>query len=342
MKDLDLSRDHDDPMADALPPLALDRQRIVHSAAFRRLLGKTQVFVRQENDHFRTRMTHTLEVSHLARCLAARLGLREELAEVAALAHDIGHAPFGHAGEKALNACNQAGGGFEHNAQSLRIVEELEHPYPQFHGLNLTRAVRACLASHHTRYDRPSEQPHAGHGTAPPEGLCVAVADRVSYALHDLQDGLYAGLLDRAKLANVELWRAAYDGPPVESGGQWHRHLRPAIDHILRRVLTDVADRAPAVRLSETLEQQFGQLDEFLFHSLYSSPQVAQADDEGKRAVTELFAAYVAKPQLMPPRFHNRIPEQGVHRVVTDYIAGMTDRFCLEVHNGLPSSGAGT
>ena len=345
-RNMDLSREHDDPLANVLPPLALDRQRVVHSAAFRRLLRKTQVFVALEDDHFRTRMTHTLEVAHLARCLAARLGLCEESAEVVALAHDIGHAPFGHAGEEALSACAHDCGGFEHNQHALRIVERLEHPYPQFRGLNLTRAVRKCLATHRTRYDRPGEHPLQDGEAPPAEGLVVALADRISYALHDLQDGLYAGLCDPARLGDVELWKAAYHGPPLNTDRQWRGHLRPAIDNILTRILADVAENAragaePIVRLSGAMDGQFRQLDGFLFDNLYSNPQVVRADAEAKRTVTALFDAYVAKPQLMPARYHERVADQGVHRVVTDYIAGMTDRYCLQAHGRLFDVGAG-
>jgi dGTPase len=176
--------------------LVVDRQRVVHSAAFRRLQHKTQVFVAPDTDHFRTRLTHTLEVAHLARCMAERLGLVPDLAEVVALAHDLGHPPFGHAGERALRACLRDHGGFEHNQHTLRIVEELEHPYPEFRGLNLTHAVRECLAKHATPYDQPGEHPLRDGRPPPPEGLVVDLADRLTYALHDLQDGLYAGLVN--------------------------------------------------------------------------------------------------------------------------------------------------
>ena len=337
MNRLDLSREHQDPLADTLPPLVLDRQRIVHSAALRRLLRKTQVFVALEDDHFRTRMTHTLEVAHLARCLVEKLGLNADLAEVVALAHDLGHPPFGHAGEEALRDCMKDHGGFEHNQHTLRIVEELEHPYPHFRGLNLTRVVRSCLAKHHTRYDQPGKHPLQDGRPPPPEGFVVALADRVAYGLHDLQDGLYAGLFDPAGLNQIELWRTAYDGPPLNSPQAWRGHLRPTIDRILATLIADAVESTRghgdvAVRLSAEAERRLVELDRFLFDNVYRSDRLVRADAEARRVVTAMFESYVSQPRLMPPRYSGRVAVQGAHRVVTDYLAGMTDRYCLQEH----------
>ena len=337
MSNLDLSRQYDEPLADALPPLVLDRQRVVHSAAFRRLLQKTQVFVALEADHFRTRMTHTLEVAHLARCLADKLGLDAELAEVVALGHDLGHPPFGHAGEEALQACLREHGGFEHNQHTLRIVEHLEHPYPQFRGLNLTHVVRECLAKHRTQYDRPGAHHLQDGQPPPPEGLVVDLADRVAYALHDLQDGLYARLFEPIRLNELELWRAAYNGPPLNTGQAWRGHLRPTIECIMADLIADVVDNAgdcdpPVVRLSDRLEEQLTQLGRFLFEMVYRSQRLVRADSRARRMVTAIFVAYVAEPRLMPARYAERVANQGVHRVATDYLAGMTDRYCVQEH----------
>ncbi len=233
------SREHEDPLAGFLPPLVLDRQRVVHSSAFRRLQYKTQVFLTAE-DHFRTRLTHTLEVAHLARILAAALGLDAELAEVVALAHDLGHPPFGHAGERALDELLRAQGGFEHNSHALRVVEYLEHPYPHFRGLNLTLVVRQCLAKHSTRFDRPGAHPLQDGRPPPPEGQVAALADRLAYALHDLQDGLYAGLIEPASLRDLSLWVEAYRGPASPDPHELRRHLRPTIDRMQRLVVADV------------------------------------------------------------------------------------------------------
>ncbi len=350
--DLDLSREHEDPLGDDLPPLVVDRQRIVHSAAFRRLQYKTQVFVALESDHYRTRLTHTLEVAHLARCLAEALGLNAELAEVVALAHDLGHPPFGHAGEQALNECAQDHGGFEHNMHALRVVEYLEHPYPTFRGLNLTRCVRECLAKHTTRYDRPG--PHSLQDGRPPplEGQVAALADRLAYGLHDLQDGVYAELVEPKQLQGLELWRSAYDGPARPAGHAWRARLRPAIDRMQSMLIEDTvaetrrrlaehgggrgadAERASVetVALSARMEERVRELEAFLLDHVYRHEQLVQMDSQARRVIAAVFNAYVERPQLMPPRFAGRVAEQGVQRVAADYVAGMTDRFCSLEH----------
>lgn len=324
-------RAHPDALAGHLPPLTVDRQRIVHSAAFRRLQFKTQVFVAPDSDHFRTRLTHTLEVAHQARCIAAALNLNVDLAEVVALAHDLGHPPFGHAGEQALDDCLHEHGGFEHNAHTLRIVEELEHPYPAFRGLNLTRVVRECLAKHSTQYDRPGAHPLQDGLPPPPESRVVDLADRLTYALHDLQDGLYADLLPVRQLRDVSLWHLAYTGPAPTSPDAWRGHLRPTVDRIQQRVLEDVRrNREP--QLSSHLEHQLAELDGFLFEHVYRSEPLRRADEQARRILTAVFLSYLRDPAQLPPRYQRRIETQGVPRVVTDYVAGMTDRFCLEEH----------
>lgn len=330
-----LPREHPDPLAAGLPPLVVDRQRIIHSAAFRRLQHKTQVFVAPQSDHFRTRLTHTLEVAHLARVLATALDLNADLAEVVALAHDLGHPPFGHAGERALAACLRDRGGFEHNRHTLRIVEWLEHPYPEFRGLNLTRAVRECLAKHRTPYDRPGDHPLQNGQPPPPEGIVVDLADRLAFVLHDVQDGLYAELLTVEALESLPLWRGAYRGPV--GADAWRGHLRPAMDRLQQRFIEDVVrasagatDSSP--RLSPELAVQLGELEDFLHEHVYRSPWLVRADAQACQILSAVFDAYVTHPNELPPRFRQRIPEQGIHRVVTDFVAGMTDRFCLEEH----------
>jgi dGTPase len=330
----DFVRAFHDPYAGDLPPLVLDRQRIVHCAAFRRLQHKTQVFVAPESDHSRTRLTHTLEVTHLARCIAARRGLNADLAEVVALAHDLGHPPFGHAGEQALDDCLRQHGGFEHNRHTLRIVEELEHPYPEFRGLNLTRVVRECLAKHSTPFDQPGQHPLQDGRPPPPEGLVVDLADRLAYALHDVQDGLYAGLLRPADLHEVELWRRAYVGPP----DAWQAHLRGTIDRIQTGWLEDLSHPvgpAEAPRLSVPLDEDLAQLERFLVEHVYRSAPLVAADDQARGILTAVFDACVATPAVLPPRFALRIAALGAQRVVADYVAGMTDRFCLQEHTRL-------
>ena len=338
-----LKRVFPDPLAGALSPLVIDRQRVVHSAAFRRLQHKTQVFITLEADHHRTRLTHTLEVAHLARILAAGLDLDAELAEVVALAHDLGHAPFGHAGERALNECMHDHGGFEHNAHTLRVVEYLEHPIPEFRGLNLTLAVRECLAKHTTKYDRPGEHPLRDGSPPPPEGEVVDLADRLAYGLHDLQDGLYAGLLEPDALSDVELWLGAYDGPRGAGSG-WRAQLRPTIERMQRTLVEDVLAEStrrrgaqkPAaagrIDLSPAMDARLDALERFLLEYLYRGEPIAAADRRARQVLCGLFAAYRQDPALLPTRFAGRVAEQGIARVTADYIAGMTDRFALAEH----------
>ncbi len=344
-----LTREHEEPFESKLPPFALDRQRIVHSSAFRRLQFKTQVFVTTEQDHFRTRLTHTLEVANLARCLARAIGADVELAEVVALAHDLGHPPFGHAGERALDACMKEHGGFEHNAHSLRVVEYLEHPYPPFRGLNLTRAVRECLAKHSTRFDRPGEHPLQDGRPPPLEGQLVALADRLAFGLHDLQDGLYAGWIDPGELDTTDLWRKASAGIGSSSGHpEWRARLRPTIDRLQFMLVADVAAEfqrrcadssepatgSPRRRvdnradLSKEMRARYQELEGLIESRVYRHPDLRQEDTQAESVAKGVFGALVAEPGQMPARFADRVAEQGAHRVVADYVAGMTDRFC--------------
>jgi len=325
------SREHPDPLAGLLPPVTLDRHRVVNSSAFRRLQYKTQVFVSPGEDHFRTRMTHTLEVAHLARLLAAALGLDQQLAEVVALAHDLGHPPFGHAGERALAACMADHGGYEHNSHALRVVEHLEHPYPGFRGLNLTRVVRECLAKHTTQFDAPAPHPLQDGLPAPPEGQAAAVADRLAYALHDLQDGVYAGLISTSALEQLPLWREA---APREANLDPRQRLRPMLDHVLRAVLDETASGSTpsSVTLSPRCARLLDELGRFLREHVYQDQRLVRKDHKAVRIITQVFHAYVDEPRLLPPRYHRRIAEQGLQRVVCDYVAGMTDRYCLREH----------
>ncbi|RMF70750.1 MAG: dNTP triphosphohydrolase [Planctomycetota bacterium] len=346
-----LSREHADPHAGGQPALRVDRRRIVHSAAFRRLQHKTQAFVAGAGDHFRTRLTHTLEVADLARSIAGDLGLDADLAETVALAHDLGHPPFGHAGEMTLNDCLRDCGGFEHNVHALRVVDYLEHPYPEFRGLNLTRVVRECLAKHTTRYDRPGAHPLQDGEPPPLEGQVAAIADRLTYGLHDLQDGLYADLLQPAELKRLELWRRcgleALDDGPREA----RRALRSRVDR-LRSALADgvveatrrkaraagVDDlgrcgvRLDLVALPEELEAALSEFEAFLLENVYRSQAIVRMDAKARRVLTAVFEAYLAEPRLMPPRFARRVGEEGAARVAGDYIAGMTDLYCQREH----------
>lgn len=351
-------REHPDPLAGADPPLVVDRQRIVHSSAFRRLQYKTQVFVALDDDHYRTRLTHSLEVAHLARMLAealrrAGVPADPELAEVVALGHDLGHPPFGHAGERALDECvrlhTDGREGFEHNAHALRTVEHLEHPYPDFRGLNLTRVVRECMAKHSTAFDRPGTHPLQDGRPPPREGLIADLADRLAYTLHDLQDGLYANLIDPAELAELPLWSDATAPRGDSDALDWRSTLRPTVDRIQTRLIADAvaescrrAQAPPAatpagaagagVALPAATEAQLDQMNDFLLRRLYRNQRLVRMDSKARRIVRDVFTAYVSEPTLMPPRYASRVAEQGAARVAADYIAGMTDRFCLREH----------
>lgn len=356
---------HDDPGDPLLGDYALDRRRVCNSAAFRRLEYKTQVFVTLEDDHFRTRLTHTLEVAGLARTLAEALHVDTQLAEVIALAHDLGHPPFGHAGEMALRELMSDAGGFEHNMHSLRVVDYLEHPYPSFRGLNLTYETREGLVKHTTRYDKPGAVDRRDpelvelldSGPLPTvEGQIACVADRLAYDCHDLEDAIAAGLVGENDLGEVRLWREAAD--PVRA--EYPRLplvavRRPVLDRLQAALLADViaettrrldalslklpddvrnADQA-VVGLAADMTEKANELEAFLVERVYRHHRLARMDAKARRFIERLFAAYVEHPNMLPPRFARRIDEQGVRRVVCDYLAGMTDRFCQDDYRRL-------
>lgn len=331
----DWSRVHPDTDADALSPLETDRQRIVRCAAFRRLQYKTQVFVAVEEDHYRTRLTHTLEVAHLARLIAARLRLRADLAEVVALAHDLGHPPFGHAGEQALNHALAAHGGFEHNVHALRVVDHLEHPYPEFRGLNLTRIVRECLAKHSTRFDTPAMHELQDGRPAPPEGQAAALADRIAYGLHDLADGIHAGLIPSHTLLESSLWRHSYRGPGDVDAAALRRHLRPTLDRVQAALLEGMLLCGGRLTLDEALDAEFAVIETLLLQNLYRHRRLARIDARAARVISAVLEAFIGNPAQMPPRFASRVEREPAWRVATDYVAGMTDRYCLREHRRL-------
>lgn len=348
-------RAHDEPMDPLRSPFAVDRHRIIESAAFRRLEGKTQVFTATEHDHFRTRMTHTLEVSQIARCLAHNLGANEQLAEVIALAHDLGHPPFGHAGEAALNGLMCDHGGFNHNTHSLRVVEYLEHPFPPFRGLNLTAATREGLAVHATRYDTPLFNQGGSNGGV--EAQIASIADRVAYNCHDLEDAIGAEIITLAHLRDLSLWREAFAQAlgrnPVTSIFAVRRVVLDAlVDNLLKDAVatsrtllanfvtpTDVARAVePVVRLSHDRDRELLALERFLTETVYRHKDIAVADTRGREMVSALFDAYKSQPERMPPRYAGRVQEQGAYRVACDYVAGMTDRFCTQAYKSIVES----
>ena len=341
-------REHIEPSDALRGPFELDRHRIIESTAFRRLEQKTQVFATAHHDHFRTRLTHTLEVAQIARTLAVALGANESLAEAIALAHDLGHPPFWHAGEVALDECMRDYGGFNHNTHALRVVEYLEHPFPAFRGLNLTQAVRDGLDAHESRYDVPL----GDMGVAPERGPSVeaqiaSVADRLAYNCHDLEDAIGAGFIGFKELEPLALWsRAAESAKCYSPQAPIHAVRRLILDQLLNVMLGDVvgtsrghlagvasAEEAAVssvllVVASGAMDAEMGCLEEFLFEHVYRHPEVTAMDARGRAMVKGLFAAYCQQPEKMPPRFVERIAKQGAERVVCDYISGMTDRYC--------------
>jgi dGTPase len=331
-----------------------DRDRVIHSRAFRRLEYKTQVFLNGTGDHLRTRLTHTMEVAAIARNIARALRLNEDLAETIALAHDLGHSPFGHKGEMALNQLMKGHGGFEHNRQSLRIVEVLEQKYPRFPGLNLTWEVREGLAKHETSYDRPGAAgPHRGP-SASLEAQVANLADEITYYSHDLDDGLDSGLLDERKLAReVHLWRLAarrvrreYGALPDEC--RWYFIIRCIIDGEVRDVVTtterrlaaaqvgsadDVRGRdRPLVAYSPTRRQLNAELRAYLHAHLYYNPVVHEPNQRAVRMMEQLFHYYLRHPQEIGQLSRKRARQIGLPRAVCDYIAGMTDRYVMAEH----------
>ena len=351
-------RRHPEPPAPTRDDFQRDRDRIVHSTAFRRLVYKTQVFLNHEGDLFRTRLTHSLEVAQLARSIARPLGLNEDLVEAIALAHDLGHTPFGHAGQDALDGCMVGHGGFEHNLQSLRVVDALEHRYPDFDGLNLSFETREGILKHCSRAHAQALEAREPGGvgqrflerTQPSlEAQLTNLADEIAYNAHDIDDGVRSGLLSMEALAEVELFeRHRREALREHPGLAGRRLLYEAIRRMLSAQVYDVIDAArealaqaapadedavrrlpPLVRFGEAMRAQSAQLKRFLFDNLYRHPQVMQTTGRAQHAVRELFVAYVGGTAALPDSFAAR-PDR--HRAVADYIAGMTDRFAMREH----------
>ena len=339
-----------------------DRDRIVHSTAFRRLVYKTQVFINHEGDLFRTRLTHSLEVAQLGRSVARALSLNEDLVEAIALAHDLGHTPFGHAGQDALHACMAPHGGFEHNLQSLRVVDLLEQRYAAFDGLNLSFETREGILKHCSRSHAQAllaaepEGPATRflHGGQPSlEAQLVNVVDELAYSAHDVDDGVRAGLITLEQALQVPLLRAWHDAvrtehPQLAAKRLLHEMLRRMLSAQVRDLIANtqaqlqaaaVADvsgvRAHAAALaapSPVLREQTLQLKRFLFRELYRHPRVVDMTNRGRQVVAELFAAYLTAPAEMPPEFATA---EDRPRAVADYVAGMTDRFAQREHQRL-------
>jgi len=336
-----------------------DRDRIIHSTAFRRLQYKTQVFVNHEGDHYRTRLTHTLEVAQISRTIARALRLNEDLAEAVALAHDLGHTAFGHSGEEALDELMTGYGGFEHNRHTMRIVDTLEHLYPNWPGLNLSYETRECLAKHRTRYDRPicadfslAEQP-------PLEGQIVDLADAIAYNTHDLDDALVAGLIEERQCEKLDLWRQqreriVADCPALGEAVAPGRKVRvvktlieamvsdalaQTVANLRARNVASLADvrnaPAPLVAFSPARHEQVLGIERFLWDNVYGHHRVIRMARRAKMFIQRLFREFVADQRQLPPPFAERVKSDGLQQVVADYLAGMTDRFCQDEYKRL-------
>jgi dGTPase len=332
-------------------PYQRDRDRIVHCTAFRRLMHKTQVLLTQTNDHHRTRLTHTLEVSQVARTAARALGLNEDLTEAIALCHDLGHPPFGHAGESALDECMREQGGFEHNRHGLRIVEVLEYPYTEFPGLNLTWEVREALAQHSKRRDDPELAEYTAAGRPLLEAQVADAADSLAYDTHDVDDALGVGLIASDDLRDVPFWRIALERVHQRHGDVAPEQFRPTmaralfnwqvsdlLEHTRRRLRQHGIRTVEDVRLCPEILVAPGpevadlkaDLEQFLHRRVYRHHRVQRMAVKGQRILRLLFAEFCRAPQLLPERYSRRITAGRPERTVCDYLAGMTDRYAQD------------
>ncbi len=340
-----------DPEPDDRTAFQRDRDRILHTTAFRRLEYKTQVFLNHEGDYYRTRLTHTLEVAQIARTLARALGGNEDLVEAIALSHDLGHPPFGHSGEVALNRLTKDQGGFDHNKQSLRIVTKLERRYPNWPGLNLTWEVREGIVKHETAYDVADASDYDADKRGHLEAQICNVADELAYTSHDLDDGLRAGLLALPELAGLELWEMARDsiGWKTETLDQLTRHrlirrlIGLEVDDLVRATDQKLADAQVdsvdslqrldhnVVSWSAPMAKCHQDLKRFLYENLYRHYRVVRMQVKAENIVSSLFGAYQRAPEQLPDEIQQRAHATGhLPRVICDYIAGMTDRFALD------------
>ena len=327
-----------------------DRDRVIHSSSFRRLEYKTQVFVNHEGDNYRTRLTHSLEGAQIGRGVARSLALHEDLTECLVLGHDLGHTPFGHSGELMKDH-----GGFEHNRQTLRILEVLEERYPGFPGLNLSWEVREGIIKHQPESDATAPAEYAS-GEAPTlEAQLVDFVDEIAYNNHDIDDGLSSGMITVEKIRSVALFREAHDEVLAAGvrGDRIIRHqvVRRIISRCTRDLVTTTLQTLRDARVASVddvrhagrrlvgyppeVARRVKELKEFLFANMYRHYRVVRMGDKAGRILRDLFLSYIAEPLQLPPHYQERIPRDGVHRVVCDYIAGMTDRFAVDEHRKL-------
>jgi len=348
-------RAHLDHEPDHRTAFQRDRDRIIHTTAFRRLEYKTQVFINFEGDYFRTRLTHTIEVAQIGRTLARALGGNEDLVEAICLAHDLGHSPFGHSGEVALSRLMKDYGGFDHNKQSLRIVTELEQRYPEFPGLNLTWEVREGMVKHESEYDISDARAYDPELRGNLETQIANVADELAYTTHDLDDGLRSGMLMPSMLNGIALWEILsetfkWKGPALDEMAR-HRMIRHLVGLMVTDMLEATEHRLYASRVksaldiqklkhnvigySEDMQRRHRELKDFLYARLYRHYRVVRMQVKAERTITELFRAYQAEPASLPDHVQKLIEPRGLERTICDHIAGMTDRYAIEEYQKL-------
>ncbi len=351
-----LGRLHSELEHDYRTAFQRDRDRVVHSRAFRRLEYKTQVFVNHEGDYYRTRLTHTLEVAQIARTMARALDLNEDLAEGISLAHDLGHTPFGHSGQDVMARLMANYGGFEHNKQSFRIVTFLEDPYAMFKGLNLSYEVLEGIAKHSTQYDMPDGTLFIREGYPSLEAQLCNFADEIAYNNHDIDDGLKSGLLELGDLRDVPLWeenfqRVINESPNLDRRHQIRMTVKSVIDFLVTDLVINTAHKIAELQLTSADDVRMrgkgvvdfstkvkvlnSQLKKCLFAKLYRHYRVERMAEKAERILEALFNAYTKNPRIVPPNFMSGYQDEPIERIVCDYIAGMTDRFALQEHKKL-------
>ncbi len=333
-----------------------DRDRVIHTTAFRRLEYKTQVFLITEGDYYRTRLTHTIEVAQIGRTIARALQVNEDFTEAICLAHDLGHGPFGHSGEAALNGLMTEHGGFDHNFQSFRIVEKLENRFPDFRGLNLTWEVREGILKHETEYDRSDVTEFEPEWQPTLEAQIVNLADEIAYTTADLDDGLRSGMIVPEQLIDIDFWQLVTQELKINplrgfSDMDRHRIIRRLVGKEVNDVIAATQQQLEQHQIksmedirtlshnivvhSDNVKQLDRQLKDFLFKNLYNHWRVMRMDHKARRFIGELFGAYVSSPIILPTSVQERLKNRALPRTACDYIAGMTDRFALKEHDRL-------